>query len=294
MTISTTSPKITYAGNGATTSFAVPFKTFASSDLKVYLRVNATGVETLQTITTHYSVSGTLPGTPNVVFVTAPASGVTVIIYRDPDVEQTLDLVTSGAFAADNVELALDRLAGQIQTVRDMLKRAPVLSQLGNSVASWPLPEPVANGVLQIASDGLSYTWASPTVFVPGVITTTAFSQSLLDDSNASTARSTLGLGNIATVGYLTGSATIDFASVADNASSAASNVTVTGAVVGDFVVDVTASGNIATTDGVFLLGKVTATNTVEVTLHNDSGGAFDAASQTVYVLVIPKANVGL
>ena len=93
---------------------------------------------------------------------------------------------------------------------------------------------------------------------------------------------------------FLTGSATINFASVDDNASSAASNVTVTGAVVGDFVVDVTADGDIATTDGVFLLGKVTAADVVEVTLHNDSGGAFNANSQTVYVIVIPKASFGL
>lgn len=93
---------------------------------------------------------------------------------------------------------------------------------------------------------------------------------------------------------YKSGSATINFASVADNASSAASNVTVTGAVVGDFVVDVSANGDIATTDGVFLLGKVTAADTVEVTLHNDSGGAFDAASQVVNVLIMPKSVFGL
>ena len=93
---------------------------------------------------------------------------------------------------------------------------------------------------------------------------------------------------------FLTGSATIDFGSVDDNASSAASNVTVTGAVVGDFVLDVTASGNIATTDGIFLLGKITAAGVCEVTLHNDSAGAFDAASQTIYVIVIPKASFGL
>ncbi len=91
---------------------------------------------------------------------------------------------------------------------------------------------------------------------------------------------------------FLAGSATINFADVANGAISATSNVTVTGAAVGDFVVDCTASGDIATTDGVELVGKVTAANTVEVFLRNNSGGNFNAASQTIYVLVIPKASV--
>jgi hypothetical protein len=67
----------------------------------------------------------------------------------------------------------------------------------------------------------------------------------------------------------------------------------VVGAAVGDLAF-ATASGNIMTTDGVWLLAKVVAANTVGVALHNDSGGAFDAASQTVYAFVIPKSLFGL
>lgn len=94
-------------------------------------------------------------------------------------------------------------------------------------------------------------------------------------------------------LGLLKGEATIDFASVAAGAISSASNVTVTGAAVGDHVLSVTASGDIAATDGVFLEAKVTSSNTVEVTLRNDSASTFDAASQTIFVLVLPKANIG-
>ena len=50
MTLSTTSNKVSFSGNGNTTVFAYNFKILASSDLKVYIR-SATGTETLKTIT---------------------------------------------------------------------------------------------------------------------------------------------------------------------------------------------------------------------------------------------------
>jgi len=213
MTLSTTDNKVTAAGNGATTSFAFTFKIWATSDLKVYLRDNTTLVDTLQVLTTNYSVTGTLPGTGNVVFTVAPTASQTVIIVRDNSRTQTLDLIANGAFEAENIEAALDRIVGMIQTVD---------AKLG-----------------------------------------------------------------------LAGSAAIDFASVANGAVSAASSITVTGARIGDFVL-VNAAGTIETTDGVFLQGKVTANDTVEVTLVNFSGSAFDAASQRILCLVLPRVNFGL
>ena len=57
MTVSTTTLKNSYAGNGSTTVFAYAFKIFASSEIKVYIRTDATGVETLKSETTHYTVS---------------------------------------------------------------------------------------------------------------------------------------------------------------------------------------------------------------------------------------------
>jgi hypothetical protein len=187
----------------------------------------------------------------------------------------------------------LDKIVGFIQDQNEKLGRA-ALVPVGTPTTSWPLPVPVASQLIGYSADGLSFTTYSPTLLANGSSLTTAYTLTLLDDANAAAARTTLGLGNIATVGYLTGSATIDFASVADNAVSATSNITVTGAAVGDLVVSVSSSGNIDSTNGITLCAKVTATNTVGVFLINDSGGAFDAASQTVNVLVIPKANVGL
>lgn len=122
--------------------------------------------------------------------------------------------------------------------------------------------------------------------YLPGDVAGQLLSSSSYGDDTASYP--------IADGGILTGSQVIDFASVADNASSAATSVTVTGAAVGDFVQSISADGDIATTDGVWLFGRVSAASTVKVQLHNDSGGVFDATSQTVRVVVIKRSAVGL
>jgi len=58
MTVSSTTVKNSYSGNGSTTQFAYGYKIFADSDLIVIIRTDSTGVETVKTLTTHYTVSG--------------------------------------------------------------------------------------------------------------------------------------------------------------------------------------------------------------------------------------------
>ena len=93
MTVSSSTNRVSYSGNGSLTAFAYTFKVFDESDLTVILRASD-GTETVQTITTHYTVSGVGDvGGGNVTFVTAPASGVTVVILREQPLTQGLDLV---------------------------------------------------------------------------------------------------------------------------------------------------------------------------------------------------------
>ena len=109
MTITTTIAKNSYSGNGSTTVFAYQFKILAQTDLQVILRA-ATGVETVQEITTHYTVSGVGASSGgNVTFGSAPASGVTVLIRRATTQTQTVDLVENDPFTAETVETAFDR-----------------------------------------------------------------------------------------------------------------------------------------------------------------------------------------
>lgn len=81
----------------------------------------------------------------------------------------------------------------------------------------------------------------------------------------------------------LRGTATVDFGSLPDG-DTTSTTVTVTGAALGDVVLGV--SHTVAVPGGMILAGNVTASNTVTVTLHNESGGTVDLASGTVAAVV--------
>jgi Obg family GTPase CgtA len=58
MTISSTINRVSYAGNGSTTSFSFPYRFLLNSDLVVISKNNSTGVETILVLNTGYTVSG--------------------------------------------------------------------------------------------------------------------------------------------------------------------------------------------------------------------------------------------
>ena len=129
MTITTTIAKNSYSGNGSTTVFAYQFKILAQGDLQVILR-SSTGTETVQEITTHYTVSGVGSATGgNVTFGSAPASGVTVVIRRATTQTQTVDLVENDTFTAETVETAFDRSIILAQELQEQVDRSLKISR---------------------------------------------------------------------------------------------------------------------------------------------------------------------
>jgi len=111
MTVSSSTNSASYSGNGSTTVFAYGFKIFNDSDLTVTLVNDTTGVETLQVLTTNYTVSGAGTNSGgNVTFVSAPASGVTVKIERVMPYTQTTAYTENDPFPAQAHEDALDKL----------------------------------------------------------------------------------------------------------------------------------------------------------------------------------------
>jgi hypothetical protein len=124
MTVSSSTNKASYNGNGSTTVFAYSFKIFDQDDLTVIIR-SATGTETVKTITTDYTVSGVgNDGGGNVTMGTAPASGETITILREQDLVQELDLVPNDPFPANLMEDALDRLTFMVQQHDEELARS--------------------------------------------------------------------------------------------------------------------------------------------------------------------------
>ena len=131
MTVSTTTLKVSYSGNGSTAAFAYTFKVFAQSELKVIIRSSA-GVETTKTLTTHYTVSGGgAAAGGNVTFTSGniPASGETVVILRDTPLTQATDYVENDPFPAASHMDALDKLTHITQEMQEELDRTLKVSK---------------------------------------------------------------------------------------------------------------------------------------------------------------------
>jgi hypothetical protein len=145
MTISSTANRTSTAGDGVVTAFTFPYLFFADNDLKVILVVDSTGVETVQTITTHYTVTGAgVSAGGAVTMVTEPASGETLVIIREEQITQGLDLVENDPFPSDLVEQQLDSLTMIAQQLDDKIDRSMVLSDGDSTGVDLTLPTPVA------------------------------------------------------------------------------------------------------------------------------------------------------
>lgn len=161
MSISSQTTRYSYSGNGSTTVFAYPSRFLSSSDLKVIYRNTTTLVETLKTITTHYSVTGA--GESNggsITVVTAPTTSEEIIIYLDPARTQSVDLVENEKTPADTLENAYDKLTLLVQRLYDMVSRSVRLSEgfTGTFDLSIPKDLDTADSAIVTNSDGDGFT----------------------------------------------------------------------------------------------------------------------------------------
>lgn len=158
MTVSTTTNKVIRDGDGTQLTFSYTFKIFADGDLDVYVRT-AAGSETLQTITTNYTVTGAgNDGGGNVVFVSgqAPSATEKVVIQRKLDLTQGTDYTPNDPFPAESHEEALDRLTFITQQIQEEVDRS-IKASVGNTFADPEFTVPAAtraNKVFAFDSDG--------------------------------------------------------------------------------------------------------------------------------------------
>jgi hypothetical protein len=140
MTISTTTSRQSYNGNGVTTVFSVPFRFFTNSDLVVQLVTVSTGASTTLALTTHYTVTGAdEEDGGSLTMLTAPAVGQRLVIRRVIGATQEVDYVAGDPFPAETHERALDRLTMLAQQGEEVNARALVFP--AGDTASGELPE---------------------------------------------------------------------------------------------------------------------------------------------------------
>ena len=180
MTISTTIAKNSSAGNGSTTAFTYSFKITDQSHIKVYIRVDSTGAETLKTLTTHYTVSGVGAAAGGTVTFTSgniPASGETVVMLRATPKTQAPDLLENAPFPAPVFEDSLDKLTAVTQELEERLDRALTASETDSTTLELPNSTVRADRLMSFDSSGN--------------VTTSAFSASIDHTSVLAVGRTT-------------------------------------------------------------------------------------------------------
>src|SRR6056300_2749 len=131
MTISSTTVKNSYSGNGTLDTFNYTFKVFADADLQVIIR-DASATETVKTLTTHYTVTGAGSASGGTVVFTAgniPSNTETVVIRRASPQTQAIDYIANDPFPAESHEEGLDRSMMAIQQLQEEVDRSIKLSR---------------------------------------------------------------------------------------------------------------------------------------------------------------------
>jgi hypothetical protein len=148
MTISNTTQKVIYNGNGSTTTFAIPFAYFEEGDVVVVLRDESVTPATEQTLTviTNYTLTGgtatTLP--TDVEMIVAPTSDEKLLVKRAVPLTQQLDYVEGAQFPAEDNEEGLDRSAVRDQQLQEQLDRAVLFSE-SSATTNITFPDPEAD-----------------------------------------------------------------------------------------------------------------------------------------------------
>ena len=146
MTLTATTVRVQYSGDGSTTAFAVTFVFWDDDDFQAILTDSA-GADTTWVRGTDYTVAGGSGATGTLTATTAPASGETLTIISNLTDTQDTDLIEGGQFPAASVEQQLDQIVRQIQQTAEELGRAIKLA-VTSTFSGLTVPDPSADKVL--------------------------------------------------------------------------------------------------------------------------------------------------
>jgi hypothetical protein len=135
MTVSSINTKNSYSANGSLTSFTYTFPINTTAELQVIERA-ANGSETVKTLNSDYSINDNGSQGGQVIFNSAPANGVTIVLLRDTNLTQETDYIANDPFPAETHEAALDKLTLQQQELQEELDRAIKISRSNDITSS--------------------------------------------------------------------------------------------------------------------------------------------------------------
>lgn len=156
MTVSSQDRKTRQVGDGSVTSFSFGFPVFSVDEISVII-TDANGINTklVQDAAGGFSVSltGSAPSAGTVTYpIDAAGSVLTssehITIIRTVDAEQGLDLTNAGAFRAQSIENALDKLTMLFQQVQEQIDRVLIVPITTANNISMELPAPEAGSML--------------------------------------------------------------------------------------------------------------------------------------------------
>ncbi len=187
MTVSSTTARDVYTGDGTEGPFPYTFRILDSDHAAVYVDGD------LKTKDTDYSVSGVGEDEGgNITFLAGhyPVSGAQVVIIGNIPYSQTTDYTENDAFPATSHEDALDKIVMQVKQLAEKLGRTLSLS-VGSPYSSIIMPDPETDKVMQWQSDD---TLSNVSLAEIGALTVSAFGETLIDDADAAAALATLEL----------------------------------------------------------------------------------------------------
>ena len=228
MTVSSTTTRKAYTGDGTTTSFSTsPMVFYSTSDLTVYAVTTATGASTTLTENTHYTVSGGSGSTGTVNLAGgsspygAPTSAQSLVIVRSVPFTQATNLVNNDNSDAEVMETALDKLTLLAQQNNAAFSRVIKQADSSATTVDLTLPEPSAGKALGWNAGATALTNLDLTVSVT-TVSMTAFGTSLVGAANAAAGRTVLGSTATGDALFTTASAAAGRSTLSAAASGAA------------------------------------------------------------------------
>lgn len=193
ITIPDNDARIQYTATAGQTVFPYDFPINAEADL-VIIKEGVT-----LTLTTDYTVSGVgVQAGGNVTLVTGATLNDVVTIYRDEAIARTSNFNVAGDFLAGTLNDQLNSITRWGQQLERDIGRVFQLDP-EDSATSVTLPLTADRQGKFLAFDSSGDPIASAGTVGDSPIAVSAFMETMLDDTDAATARNTLGLGTLAT-----------------------------------------------------------------------------------------------